>query len=259
MKKIISIFWILAIGLSTLSLSISSFDSKNNENKINYTNNYHKEEIIEKLSDHFEKQNVKRNAIFDSYDIVLEYFAYNALSDSIYVDIEKMLIKGESMDLIVLFETEAFKEELNKAFEDDIFIYQDELIQYKPYLEDEYFFDTETGLTDIDNSILQRSQKAYYKLYTKWYWFGTYKLTLNNQATIELLNILNLISTSASLASYLILRFAIAGAAGVLVSAILSQIADYLFVVGHIISVVNRGYGVYFWATVIIVWYVKAL
>ncbi|QEH61666.1 hypothetical protein SCHIN_v1c04690 [Spiroplasma chinense] len=278
MKKILSFFSVLAIGASSTSLALSSVKNRDIASVDTFTKEYERG-ISEELTDYFELNNLEnekvndskknfdlniynysskmtKHKLIDNYEIVLNYFNYDSKLEEIYVDFEKMYSNNEDNNLIKLLKTEEFKYGVNEAFKNEIFIYQDGLVQYTPYLENVYYISSEDSLKNLASTNNFRSNGYKMTSYTKWYWFGTYKSTFNNALTLKVIELLKMGVSVAGLVSLLSFVMPLVGS---VIKTIIRVIASYLKYLTIIFLDANKGRGVYFWHTFIVVWYVRSL
>ncbi|QEH61669.1 hypothetical protein SCHIN_v1c04720 [Spiroplasma chinense] len=278
MKKILSFFSVLAIGASSTTLTLSSVKNRDIASVDTFAKEYERG-ISEELTDYFELNDLENEKVNDSmknldlnvynynskkvnhkltdnYEIVLNYFNYDSELKEIYVDYEEMLLKKEDSDLIKLLKTDEFKVGVNEAFKNELFVYKDNLVQFTPYLENTHHISSNNSVSNLTSVNNFRSNGYKVEFLTKWYWFGTYKVTLNNAATIELVRILWISGTVGSVIAFFAKYIP---KIGTIVSAVIKIISFYLKSVANRVSYTNNGRGVYIWTTVVIVWYVKAL
>jgi len=264
MKNLLCIF-----GVTTIIVSASSslsFGLKSNEVVSNKINNFELEKepiIISKLTIFFEgsNNNLQQSRINNQdSSFVLDYMEYDYEEDLLFINFYRMLKSGVNTELISILDTEEFSRQLNLAFYQGMFVYEQNRVIYVPYEEelaniDLNFEETwgETTSNELQRNVFQRVQAD---IYTRWFWFGTYRAEFNSEAT----QILIVSLYTATIVSKILQKITkLIPKIGVIISQIFRILASYLKNMGTTFRLINQGNGVYFWATIIVVWYVRAL
>gem|GEM_PF-1319564 len=140
MKKLLCIIGITTTVVSTTSSMYFGMNSSNS--KINIGNR-NKKEISVKLSDFFERtksidliQSKTRTVNKDLDDsFVLDYIEYDYESSFLFLNLEDMKDDGFNGELISILQLDEFSYELNLAFRQGMFEYNENGIVYLPYEE----------------------------------------------------------------------------------------------------------------------------
>jgi len=163
-------------------------------------------------------------------------------------------------ELIFIFKTYEFNEQLNIAFHQGIFAYVNNRFVYVPYEEEVANLDLNFNkiIDELISMRLQRNifQRAQASMHTRWFWFETYRAEFNNEATQILTTSLTIINTVSGIMAKFIKLIPIVGT---IVSRIIRVIVHYLTIMKVRFIIANRGNGVYFWVTMLIVWYDRPL
>ncbi|AUB31811.1 hypothetical protein [Spiroplasma floricola] len=135
---------------------------------------------------------------------ILDEIKYDSNLDilKIYKDDLKKLTNNYKLINLIL--SEEFINELNNAFIKGYFVLEANKVEYLPYKEqnNNISFNLENK-----NEYQLYSNAPRVEIYTKWYWFGTYKATFNYEATIVLCRYAKVFQdatrTAAAIASFI--------------------------------------------------------
>jgi len=196
MKKLLCIIGITTTVVSTTSSMYFGMNSSNS--KINIGNR-NKKEISVKLSDFFERtksidliQSKTRTVNKDLDDsFVLDYIEYDYESSFLFLNLEDMKDDGFNGELISILQLDEFSYELNLAFRQGMFEYNENGIVYLPYEEmtilEEFKIKEKHDNMNISRNSRNSSQNISIRIFTRWFWFGVFRVELNNVA-IQFIN-----------------------------------------------------------------------
>jgi len=267
MKKLLCIFSSVAIITSTVSsayfgVNLNNFNENQKQDKIDISTqltNY-----FESASNNHSNSNITRNISTFDDTFVLNYIEFE--NNFLFINFERLRENIDVSDeLISILEQDEFSHQLNDAFQLGLFEYTGSAVVYVPY-EEEKTISCHLNFNEIQNGSLLRnlSQRIGGRIFTRWFWFGTFEVQLNNASTQNLINILNNVIVGMDL-TVRILDFLSIVLRGVgqlitgIIAIVLSILSLYLSSVSPRIENINNGNGIFFRVTIIIVHSMRAL
>ena len=269
MKKILCIFGAVA---SITSATSSAYFGINSSNFIvdNFTESHNQEKsnISIQLSNYFEhvsdKQfNYARNISTFNDTFVLDYIEYE--NNFLFINFERLEENiASSNELISILKQDEFSYQLNSAFQLGMFEYVGNGVGHIPYEEKAQLNTFQKEMQKNDNR-LSRNNTSWDlspinggRWFTRWFWFGTFEIDLNNSMTRSLISFLSataLIVNNRTVQTKLLTVFPKVGA---IIIIILKVIATYLILIANRFREVNVGRGITFRVTIIFVHSIRA-
>lgn len=261
MKKLLCIIGITATIASTTSSMYFGINSNNLRINVESGN---KQEISTKLSDFFERtkntdliQSRTRAVNKDLDDsFVLDYIEYDYESSFLFLNLEDMKEDGVNRELISILQLDEFSYELNLAFQQGLFEYVGNRVVYVPYEEiakiEKLNLNNQDDISLFLNARNSSQNNPSIRIFTRWFWFGVFRIELNN-AIIQEIN--EIIFLARPLTAVLNLILVLLGPAVATFHIVVKILTRYVMVIMWFINNTNERNnrrGVFLWASTII-------
>lgn len=269
MKKILCIFGVLA---SITSATTSAYFGINSSNSIvdNFakSHNQEKTDVSIQLSNYFEyasdnQFNLARNISTFDDTFVLDYIEYE--NNFLFINFERMEENvASSNELISILKQDEFSYQLNNAFQLGMFEYIGNGVVYVPYEEKAQLNIFQKEMQKNDNRLSRNninwdlSPVPGGRWTTRWFWFGTFEIDLNNSMARSLTSFLGASALSVNNRTMHAKLLTVFPGVGVIIVRILKVIAAYLILIANRFREVNVGRGVTFRVTIILVHNIRA-